>query len=101
MSFRRAPDTRVTSVGATLVLSVVALSAAAQDWSQWAGNPRHDGASAVIADQPIRIEGAITIDPFAETAARLYGYLPVHYPAVLLDGDDVFVIAKEGTYSSR
>jgi hypothetical protein len=83
-------------------LAAVLLSSAseAQDWTQWGGNARHTGASTAAGRSPATITGRILIDPFAEAIASVHGYLAVHYPAVVVDGNELVVAEKNGSYSS-
>jgi hypothetical protein len=91
---------------ATVVLSMGSLSAAAasaQIWSQWGGNPQHTGAVAV-AGQPARhMLQDIVYDPFTaqeQTDPLSAPDLSVHFQSPLIDGDNVFMEFKSGTYTT-
>lgn len=70
----------------------------AQDWSQWARSSRHDGAATVSGKRLQTTDAVLVIDPFADLEIQ-GNYLPVLYPTALLDGNDLFIIQKSGTYS--
>src|ERR1051326_7220313 len=80
-------------------LFLVSTSASAQ-WMQWGSDPQHTGAIAVAAQAPASIFASFQYDPFVtfETQAG-GGSLLVHYQVPIVDGDDVFMEAKSGTYS--
>jgi len=72
------------------------------DWSQWGGNARHTG-QAAVAGQPLTARLAdVVYDPFVgQEVNDGNGDLFVHYQTPLIDGNDVFVEFKSGTYSSN
>ncbi|HEX8112743.1 MAG TPA: hypothetical protein VF516_33660, partial [Kofleriaceae bacterium] len=69
-------------------------------WHQWGNNASHDGASCVPG-QPLRTALSSTVyDPFlADEVADARGVLLVHYQAPLIDGDDLYMMTKHGTYT--
>ncbi len=71
------------------------------DWGQWGGNPQHDGAVRARG-QPMRhLLTTLTTDQFVPAeAAERFGDLTVHYQSPLIDGDDVFMLAKTGSFVS-
>lgn len=77
------------------------LRAGSPDWPQWGRGPDH-GASASVAAQPLdAILADFVYDPFVGAAsAEVGGNLLAHYPVPLLDGGDVYMEAKTGTYVS-
>src|SRR5262245_21835925 len=81
-------------------LILLALTAHAQDWPQWGRTPQHDGATAAAGNRLDRIEAAILIDPFVELEKAWSGRddLLVHYPVPLIDGDDLYLLEKGGSY---
>lgn len=84
-----------------LILLFSATVASAQSWTQWGGNARHESATAASGQRLDRIEASFVIDPFViaeETEAD--GDLLTHYPAPLVDGDDLFLLLKGGTYTN-
>ena len=78
-----------------LTIALSALNASAQ-WSQFAGNPRHTGDSAILA-QPLRsVLADVVYDPFVPSELESnFGELLIHYAVPLLDGDDVFMAFKD------
>jgi hypothetical protein len=76
-------------------------------WAQWGANPQHTGAVPVAGQALSRKLAAIVYDPFtaqeeAEAAPLFNGepVLLVHYQAPLIDGNDVYIMMKTGTYVS-
>jgi len=70
-------------------------------WPQWAQNAQHSGFLNVAGQSLNRNLVNIVYDPLVpdETAAR-GGELLVHYQVPLVDGNDVFMESKSGTYST-
>jgi len=83
-----------------LVLLFSATVASAQGWMQWGANPRHESAVGASGQRLDRIEAEVVIDPFV-IAEKTFagGSLLTHYPVPLVDGDDLFVILKGGTFT--
>lgn len=78
---------------------LVALSVRAQSWPQWGENPQHTGSVSVPGQFPNRILANIVYDPFVATEqADSGGDLLAHYQAPLVDGDDVFMLVKTGSW---
>jgi hypothetical protein len=75
---------------------VLAAATANAQWSQFAGNPRHTGDSATIA-QPLRnLMADVVYDPLVPSELETnFGELLIHYAVPLLDGDDVFMAFKD------
>jgi len=71
----------------------------AQSWPQWGQNPQHTG-SVAVAGQSLNSKLAdITYDPFVpQEQAFTGGELLTHYQVPLLDGQDVFMAFKTGSY---
>jgi hypothetical protein len=80
---------------ATLFLVSTPLHA---QWMQWGNDPQHTGAVAAAAQTPATIFANFLYDPFVTQETQLTGSLLVHYQVPLVDGDDVFMEAKSGTY---
>ncbi|HSP16101.1 MAG TPA: hypothetical protein VLV78_15250 [Thermoanaerobaculia bacterium] len=83
-----------------IVFLFAATSLSAQSWPQWGRTPQHDSAVAVQGRSLERIEASVVLDPFTrveESAAN--GDLLAHYPVPLVDGSDLFVVVKSGTFS--
>src|SRR5712671_1089629 len=69
------------------------------NWPQWGQNPQHTGVSRAIGQPANRILADIVYDPFvAAEQAEQGGNLTVHYQAPLLDGGDMFMEFKTGTW---
>ncbi|HEX3766315.1 MAG TPA: hypothetical protein VHW23_46805 [Kofleriaceae bacterium] len=69
-------------------------------WRQWGNNAAHIGASCVRG-QPLAGQLSSTVyDPFlAQEIADTFGVLFVHYQTPLIDGDDLYMMTKKGTYT--
>jgi outer membrane protein assembly factor BamB len=69
-------------------------------WRQWGNNAAHDGASCVHG-QPLRGQlSGMAYDPFlSQEVVDARGVLIVHYQTPLIDGDDLYMMAKQGTYT--
>jgi len=87
-----------------LAAAALATAASAQEWPQWALNAQHATQSNVLGQNLNRNIVNIVYDPLvpAEQAAALQAFnsadLLVHYQAPLVDGNDVYMMAKSGTY---
>jgi outer membrane protein assembly factor BamB len=82
-----------------LVLVLLSPAVYGQTWNQWGGNAQHT-ASLAVAGQPFRAQLAdIVYDPFVALEIAESRSLLVHYQTPLSDGDDVFMMAKQGTYT--
>jgi len=70
-------------------------------WRQWGNSASHAGASCV-AGQPLKRRLAdVVYDPYlAQEVADAQGELIVHYQTPLIDGDDLFMMTKKGTYTA-
>ena len=74
-------------------------------WPQWGHDAAHSGSVNVAGQSPNRILADIVYDPFVEqekaSAFNIFGAedLLVHYQTPLVDGDDVFMEFKSGTYT--
>src|SRR4051812_18408035 len=86
-----------------VALAMAALTVSAQDWAQWGKDPQHTGAVAAVG-QPVRhVLADVVYDPFIDqekTDPLSAPDLSVHYQATLLDGDDVYMAFKTGTYTT-
>jgi hypothetical protein len=71
-----------------LMIALAAVTANAQ-WSQFAGNPRHTGNAAVLAQPLGHVMADIFYDPLLSSAPGA-----IHYAVPLLDGDDAFMAFK-------
>ena len=90
-------------VVAVAALSAVALPAWSQDWAQWGKNAQHTNATSAIGQPAQTILADVVYDPFVaqEQADPLSGDdLLVHYQTPLVNGDNVFMEFKTGTFTS-
>src|SRR4051794_472545 len=77
-----------------LTIALAAATANAQ-WSQFAGNPKHTGNAAVVAQPLGHVMANVVHDPLAPSEIDANsGELFIHYAVPLLDGDDVFMAFK-------
>jgi hypothetical protein len=86
-----------------VLLLAAGLSAAAQDWPQWGRNAQHTSTTSAIGQTANRILADVVYDPFVpqEQADPLSAPdLLVHYQVPLVDGNNVYMEFKSGTYTS-
>jgi outer membrane protein assembly factor BamB len=84
-----------------LAVCFVAGLAWGQGWTQWGQNPRHTGAVSVAAQRPEVIQGEFLYDPLADAMREdSNGNLLVHYMSPIVDGQDVFMMTREGEWRS-
>jgi hypothetical protein len=91
------------TVAGLLMAGVASLPAAAQDWGQWGRNAQHTSTTSAIGQVARHILQDIVYDPNvpAEKADPLAAPdLLVHYQVPLVDGDDVFMEFKGGTFTT-
>lgn len=79
--------------------AATACDAAPCDWTQWAHDARHTGATLAVGQAPRNLLARLVFDPFTtlEQAAS-GGDLLAHYQTPLLAGDDVYMLTKRGAY---
>ena len=71
------------------------------DWPQWGRTAQHSGFSPAVGQSPNNQLADITFDPFVtQEQAESGGDLLAHYQAPLVDGSNVFIEYKTGTYVS-
>ena len=70
-------------------------------WSQWGGGPRHTGSLPVLGDRfTFKLHESV-VDPHVPTKrSEAGGALLVHYQTPLSDGNEVFMEAIGGTYTT-
>jgi hypothetical protein len=94
---------KTKSLGFLLAL-FVATAAFAQDWPQWALNAQHNTQSPVFGQNLNRNIVNLVYDPLVpvEQQAALDNFdsadLLVHYQAPLVDGNDAYMMFKQGPY---
>jgi hypothetical protein len=88
------------------ILAAVALGAALvtaapdSSWPQWGQNPQHTGFVNVRGQSLNRIVADIVYDPLVRKEQNLNdGDLLAHYQVPLVDGTDVYMESKSGSYS--
>src|SRR2546421_5621817 len=91
----------------TLIISACALTLgltlALAQWPQWAHDQQHTGAIGVAGQNLNRVLADVVYDPFVEQEKAPEngdGDLLVHYQTPLVDGNDVYMEFKSGTYTS-
>ncbi len=86
-------------------VQVSLLDAAGVSWPQWGHDPSHSGSINVVGQSPNQVIADIVYDPFVEqekaSGEAVFGEadLFVHYQTPLVDGNDVFMEFKSGTYT--
>jgi hypothetical protein len=71
-------------------------------WSQWGQNPQHTGQVGNEGQSALSILADTVYDPFAKAEEdSTGGDLLVHYQVPLLDGNDVFMEFKTGTFTGN
>ena len=77
------------------------LQTGGRGWLQWGRDGRHHGMAPVAGQRLDRVLAELVYDPFVEQErAEQFGVLTPHYQVPLVDGDDVFMEWKSGTYIS-
>jgi len=70
-------------------------------WPQWAHNPQHTSNPGVVGQSLNQILADIVYDPLVpEEQAAQGGELVAHYQAPLVDGNDVYMEYKSGSYDA-
>ncbi len=75
------------------------------EWPQWARTPQHTGSTSAAGHVPTKQLADLTFDPFvsqeqAESKGKEKGDLLAHYQVPLVDGNQVVIEYKTGTYHS-
>jgi outer membrane protein assembly factor BamB len=69
-------------------------------WHQWGNDPSHAGSSCSDGQSLETALATVIYDPFtAQEEADQSDALVIHYQSPLLDGDDVYMMAKTGSYT--
>src|SRR5947208_11512420 len=100
---RRHVMKRLVYVSFGVLLLAAGASASAQGWPQWGRNAQHTGTTSVTGQVANRILADVIYDPFVpqEKADPLQAPdLLVHYQTPLVDGNNVYMEFKSGTYTS-
>ena len=81
--------------------TVPATIAVGAGWPQWTQNPQHTSNPLVAGQSLNEILADIVYDPLApDEQSANYGELLAHYQVPLIDGNDVYMEYKSGTYST-
>src|SRR5262249_15491960 len=71
-------------------------------WPEWGQNPLHQGNVTTVGQDPASVLADVVYDPFtAAEEASNDGELLVHYQVPLVDGNDVFMEFKTGSFTTN
>lgn len=101
------PSSAPATAAATIVIEAGGVTSAVQTtiaigtgWPQWAQNPQHTSNPSVAGQSLNEILANIVYDPLVpEEQSANYNELVAHYQVPLVDGNDVYMEYKSGTYS--
>jgi len=80
--------------------SITTLAAVDPSWPQWGQNQQHTGTLNIVGQPLNRILANIVYDPLvADEEAANGGDLLAHYETPLVDGNDVYMESKSGSYN--
>src|SRR5262245_49991652 len=86
--------------GVSFVLTTVLSQGSSLSWPQWTQNPQHTGFLNVSGQSLNRILADILYDPLVpDEQARNDGDLLAHYQTPLVEGNDVYMESKAGSYT--
>ncbi|MFN2624097.1 MAG: hypothetical protein ABR611_14770, partial [Chthoniobacterales bacterium] len=75
-------------------------AAFADGWPQWMQNPQHTGFLNVVGQSLNKILANIVYDPLVpDEQAHAGGDLLAHYQVPLVEGNDVYMESKAGSYT--
>lgn len=102
------PIRRATKLHLLILIALGAITfgltqAFADNWPQWGHDQKHTGTSTAAGQNLNTILADIVYDPFVEQEKAPEngdGDLLVHYQTPLVDGNDVFMEFKSGTYTA-
>jgi outer membrane protein assembly factor BamB len=91
---------RITATPADAVPDGAVATPDCASWRQWGNTASHAGVSCVRGQRLHTMLADTVYDPFlAQEVADAFGDLIVHYQTPLLDGDDLYMMTKQGTYT--
>lgn len=104
MQPEKTPPWRIGILLCSLLVALCSASleptpAIAQNWPQWGHDPQHTGMVNVVGQDLNRLLADLIYDPFVAREKAFWGALLVHYQVPLVDGDDVFMLFKTGSWS--
>jgi uncharacterized protein (TIGR03437 family) len=102
------PSTAMPASAAAVQIETGGVTAAVQTtiaigagWPQWAQNPQHTSSPGVAGQNLNEILTDIVYDPLvAQEQSANYDELVAHYQVPLVDGNDVYMEYKSGSYSA-
>jgi hypothetical protein len=92
---------RAIALSLALFSMTLGMAAAFADgWPQWMQNPQHTGFLNVVGQNLNRILANIVYDPLVpDEQAKSGGDLLAHYQVPLVEGNDVYMESKAGSYT--
>ncbi len=93
---------RLALLPAICAILLLICSPLAAGWLQFGQNPQHSGNPSIIAQPPLHILADVNYDSLVDQElSDSGGELFLHYQAALVDGNDVFMEFKSGSYTGR
>src|SRR6185295_9709873 len=93
-------DMRLKILILSLVILVAAVAASAQEWPQWGHDPQHTGRVGFLGQVAAQILDDVIYDPHVNAEkADNGGDLLVHYQVPLIDGNNIYMEFKSGTFT--
>jgi len=86
--------------GLTSAAAAASIAIGSANWTQWGQNPQHSGEVPLVGQNLGQILANVLYDPIAAPEQQSYGELPVHYQTPLVDGSNIVMEFKSGTFSS-
>ena len=86
-------------IGGVTSGTAAAIAVGTTEWTQWSQNSQHTGNIALPAQSPARILADIVYDPLATAEQQHQGELLAHYQVPLVQGNDVFMSFRSGTFN--
>ena len=102
------PSTQPAAAAATIEIEAGGVASAVQTtlavgtgWPQWAQNPQHTSNPSVVGQSLNQILADIVYDPLVpQEQSANYDELVAHFQVPLVDGNDVYMEYKSGSYSA-
>jgi uncharacterized protein (TIGR03437 family) len=85
-------------IGGALDAGAAAIAVSTSAWTEWGQNAAHTGSVANTGQELNRILSDLVYDPLVPDETAATGDLLVHYQVPLVDGNDVFMEFKSGTF---
>ncbi|HEX3554478.1 MAG TPA: hypothetical protein VIA62_14740 [Thermoanaerobaculia bacterium] len=93
---------RRSALAVFAMLLLAGLPARSDDWGQWGQNAQHTGATSAVGQRALHMIDDIIYDPFVDAEKADPFAAPdllVHYQVPLIDGNDVYMEFKSGTFT--